>query len=100
MKLHEYPGLLGKWPPPAQTAGGLPVVLDHCLDVLLRAFCRSSSDSGHVRVDISTLFEKKYYVRQLLWGDEISARVFCDFLNKHQGKTIKNIGEIDATFLG
>ncbi len=32
--------------------------------------------------------------------EEIFNTVFCEFLNKQRGKTILEIGNMDATFLG
>ncbi len=51
------------------------------------------------RVRIATVFEKRFCVRDMILEDEITARVFCEFLNKHSGKTMKDIGELDVTFL-
>lgn len=53
----------------------------------------------HTWLSISTVFEKRYYVREMILSDEITTRLFCEFLNKHSGKTIKEIGELDVGFL-
>jgi len=39
-------------------------------------------------------------VREMILTDEIVTKLFCEFLNKHSGKTIKEIGELDVEFLG
>jgi hypothetical protein len=39
-------------------------------------------------------------VREITLPDEITTRVFCEFLNGHLGKTIREIGELDVEFLG
>ena len=40
------------------------------------------------------------FVRRLAGKDEIFNSVCYEFLNKQRGKTIFEIGEMDATFLG
>jgi hypothetical protein len=100
MRLLNYPGFLGQWPPPPRTAMGQPARLDHCLDVLIRASWHRSNAPPRTRARISTVFEKRYYVREMILPDEITTQVFCEFLNGHAGKTIKEIGELDVEFLG
>lgn len=99
MRLLTYPGFLGQWPPPSRTAVGDPAHLDHCLDVLIRAMCHRLNVPERTCLSISTVFEKHSHVREMILWDEITAKLFCEFLNRHSGKTIKEIGELDVTFL-
>lgn len=100
MRLLDYPGLLGKWPPPAQTAAGAPASLDHCQDSLAWAFYEVPEHPGFTRVRILTFFQGSLFVRELFVSDDIFARVFCEFLNRQKGRTIREIGEMDVTFFG
>jgi hypothetical protein len=98
MKLLDHPGLFGLWPPPAHDDAGKTVQLEHCLDVLVFATCPPIKGANPIR--ILTAFERLVYIRQIVGKEEIFARVFCEFLNEQQGKTIREIGEIDVTLLG
>ena len=100
MRLLDYPGLFGKWPPPAQTPAGASASLDHCQDTLAWAFHEVPNQPGFTRVRILTFFQGTLYMRELFVGDEIFARVFCEFLNRQKGKTLRDIGEMDVTFFG
>jgi len=100
VRLLDYPGLSGQWPPPPQAASGEGAQLDHCLDVLIQASWRRRSivpEQTHVR--IATKFEGLYYVRDLTLTDEVTTIAFCEFLNRHAGETIQEIGELDVKFL-
>ena len=100
MRLLSYLGFLGQWPPPSRTATGQPARLDHCLDTLVQATWYRSDLPERTRLSISTIFQKRRYVREMIIPDEITTKLFCEFLNKHSGKTIKEIGELDVEFLG
>jgi hypothetical protein len=98
MKLLDYAGLFGMWPPTAHDGDGKPTNLEHCLDTLLGASYRPVSGTNPIR--IFTAFGGVLYIREIVGKEELFARVFCEFLNKHQDKAIREIGEIDVTFLG
>ena len=100
MQLLSYLGFLGQWPPPSRTPTGQLARLDHCLDTLTRAAWHHSDAPARTRLSISTTFEKRCYMREMILTDEIVTKLFCEFLNKHSGKTIKEIGELDVEFLG
>jgi len=72
--------------------------MEHCLDVSVFATCPPIKGTNPIR--ILTAFERLVYIREIVGKEETFARVFCEFLNKQQGKTICEIGEIDVTFLG
>ena len=99
MRLLSYLGFFGQWPPPSRTATGQPA-LDRCLDTLVQATWHRSDVPDRTRLTISTTFETRQYVREMILTDEIVTKLFCEFLNKHSGKTIKEIGELDVEFLG
>jgi hypothetical protein len=71
--------------------------LEHCLDTLVIAFEPSSLEPGRIR--IVTTFDERLFFRELNGQEEIFARIFCSFLNKNRGKTIREIGEMEAPFL-
>jgi len=100
MRLLSYLGFLGQWPPPSRTATGQLARLDHCLDTLTRAAWHRSNAPERTRLSISTIYGKRHYLREMTLPDEITTKLFCEFLNKHSGKTIKEIGELDVEFLG
>jgi len=100
VKLPEYLGLRDKWPPPAKPRERGLAQLEHCRDVLVRAFWQDPRPSGPTPVTLLTRFEKQNYIREISFSDKIMARVFCEFLNKHAGKNIGEISELDVTFLG
>lgn len=101
MKLTEYPGLLGQWPPHGcSVSNPLLVSPIHCLDTLIQAIRFWRVETSNWGITILTVFKAEKYVRRLPGRDEIFATVFCEFLNKQRGKTILDIGELDATFLG
>lgn len=99
MKLREYVGLYGQWPPPACDRAGNPAQLDHCLDTLVLASHGSSNKPKSERIRILTAHENVLYVREIFNLEEIFARILCDFLNEHCDETIRCIGEIDIIFL-
>jgi hypothetical protein len=98
MKLIDYPGLFGKWPPPAHDPAGNPVQLDHCHDALILAF--HSQSPAPKPVQILTSYQGVLAMREITVDDEIFARVLCEFLNKQRKKSIGEIGELDVTFFG
>jgi hypothetical protein len=98
MRLLDYPGLFGKWPPPAHHEAGKPAQLDHCIDVVVFAACPPIGRTNPIR--ILTVFKGVTYIREIVGKDEEFAQLFCEFLNKQQGKTIREIGEMDVSFLG
>ena len=100
MRLLDYPGLLGKWPAPARSPADAAPTLDHCEDSIAWAFFEPPKQPGFTRVCILTFFKGTLYVRELIVSDDIFARVFCEFLNRQKGKTIRDIGEMDVTFFG
>jgi hypothetical protein len=101
MRLAEYPGLLHEWPPPGHSlASPLRVAPAHCLDSLLLALQFPRIDSRQWGISILTVFRHERYIRRLPPREEIFNTVFCEFLNKQRGKTILEIGDMDATFLG
>jgi hypothetical protein len=100
MRLLDYPGLFRQWPPPAHDPAGVTVDLEHCLDTLVLAFTKTAVGHRNVRIRILTKFQEVLSMREILDAEEIFAKVFCDFLNKHWDKTIREIGEMDVSFLG
>jgi hypothetical protein len=99
MRLLDYPGLRGKWPPTAFDAEGA-VGCHHCLDTSIEVVVVPAPAESGFRVRISTSCEGKCYLRSLLLDDPIFANVFREFIAKHQGKTIAEIGEVDVTHFG
>jgi hypothetical protein len=100
MRLLDYLGLFHQWPPPARDPAGKPVPLEHCLDTVVLAFSQISSEPRCVRIRILTEFRGILSMREIVDAEEIFARVFCDFLNRHRKATIREIGELDVSFLG
>jgi hypothetical protein len=101
MKLIDYPGLRGEWPPPGHSVSSpLRLAPAHCQDVLLQAIRSGESSPATGGLTILTVFNDEQFVRRLPSKDEIFNSVFYEFLNKQRGKTILEIGEMDATFLG
>jgi hypothetical protein len=99
MRLLDYPGLFHLWPPMAHDPAGAPVLLEHCLDTLVVAITQTALDSRLVRIRILTEFHHVLSMREIVDSEEIFAMVFCGFLNKQRGKTIREIGEMDLAFL-
>src|ERR1700683_18526 len=99
MRLMDYLGLYRKWPPGAHDPTGAIVDLDHCLDILIFASIRPTGQHTRVHVHLLTEYQHVLSMREILDADEIFARVLCGFLNKHRGVTIREIGEIDVSFL-
>jgi len=100
MKLINYPGFIGRWPPPARNAAGEVVPLKHDPDLLISAFrILTRQRDRRFRIDILTTSRGALYMRQISDVEEIFAGVFIGFLNNHRGETIRGIGEIDVTFL-
>ena len=100
MRLLDYLGLFGKWPPAAHGPAGESVPLEHCLDTLVLAFTQPAVEPRRFRIRILTEFVGILSMREIVDAEEIFALVFCGFMNKHRGKTIAEIGEMDVTFLG
>jgi hypothetical protein len=100
MRILDYPGLYRMWPPAAHDPAGESVPLEHCLDTLVLAFAQSAAEPRRFRIRILTEFRGILSMREILDAEEFFALVFCGFLNKHRGKTIAEIGEMDVTFLG
>jgi hypothetical protein len=101
MKLVDYPGLRGEWPPPGHSVSSpLRPAPAHCQDILLQAIRFWRIESGNWGLTILTEFKGEKFVRRLPGKDEIFNSVCYAFLNKQRGKTILEIGEMDATFLG
>jgi len=99
MRLVDYLGLFRNWPPTAHDAAGVPVHSEHCLDTLVLAFTQLKAQPRHIRIRILTEFQGVLSMREIVDSEEIFAQVFCNFLNKHRGKTIGEIGELDVAFL-
>jgi hypothetical protein len=100
MKLAAYPGFLGQWPPPARNAAAEPVALDHGLDTLISAFRIVTRPRERIfRIDILTTFQGVLYMRAIVDVEDIFSGILCTFLNKQRGKTIRDIGEMDVSFL-
>jgi hypothetical protein len=101
MKLIDYPGLRGEWPPPGHSISSpLRVAPTNCHDVLLQAVRVWRIESNNWGLTILTEFKGDKFVRRLPGNDEIFNSVCYEFLNKQRGKSILEIGEMDATFLG
>jgi hypothetical protein len=100
MRLLDYLGLYRKWPPAAHDPADRPVHLEHCLDTLVLAHIHPAAERGRVRIRILTEFQGVLSMREIVDAEEVFARVFCGFLNKHRRKTIREIGEMDVGFLG
>lgn len=100
MKLIDYPGFIGRWPPPARNAAGEVIPLEHDTDLLISAFrILTRQRDRRFRIDILTTSQGVLYMREISDVEEIFAGVFIGFLNKHWGETIREIGEMDVTFL-
>jgi hypothetical protein len=100
MRLVDYLGLFHQWPPAASDPGGKPVHMEHCLDTVVLAFSQVTDEPRCVRIRILTEFQGNLSMREIVDAEDIFARVFCDFLNKHRRATIREIGELDVSFLG
>jgi hypothetical protein len=93
--------MLHEWPPPGHSLSGpFRPAPTHCLDSFLLALQFPRIDSKQWGISILTVFKNERYVRRLSAKEEIFNKVFCEFLNKQRGKTILEIGNMDATFLG
>ena|ERR1700733_8842280 len=99
MRLLDYPGLFHVWPPRAHDPSGKPVRLEHGLDTLIFAFAQTTGRHT-VKICILTEYHGILSMREITDAEEIFARVFCDFLNRHRKMTVREIGEIDVSFLG
>jgi hypothetical protein len=99
MRLLDYLGLFGQWPPQAHDSAGRPVHLEHCLDTLVLAFTQPAREPCRVGIRILTTFRGDLCMREIADRDEVFAGLFCRFLNKQRGKTIREIGEMDVGFL-
>jgi hypothetical protein len=99
MRLLDYLGLFRKWPPAAYDPAGMTVHLEHCLDTLVIAFTQPALEPRLVRIRILTEYQSVLSIREIADAEEVFAFVFCGFLNKHRGKTISEIGEMDVAFL-
>jgi hypothetical protein len=102
MKLLDYAGLPGKWPPPGHSlrvpARPAP---EGCFDTLLVALHFRGVASPEWDVIILTELYEELFTRRISVGNNIFlARVFAEFLGKQRGKTIQEIGNMDVTFLG
>jgi len=96
----DYPGLFGQWPPPAHNAAGETIPLDHCLDTVIAAFRIVNRQGAWLfHVDILTTFQGVLYMRRIRDVEQIFARMLCDFLSKQRGRKIREIGEMDVSFL-
>jgi hypothetical protein len=69
----------------------------HTQDLIVHAVFE---DSEPVKITISTRFSGETFTRRLFIQDRALATVLCEFLNRHAGKTMAEIGEMDASFLG
>jgi len=74
--------------------------MEHCLDTVVLAFSQVTDEPRCVRIRILTEFQGNLSMREIVDAEDIFARVFCDFLNKHRRATIREIGELDVSFLG
>ncbi len=101
MKLINYPGFFGMWPPPAHDLAGEPVQMEHCLDILVSASRISvPQHDKHFHIGILTEFKGVLQMREIIVDvEDIFARILCGFLGKQRGKTIRDIGEMDVSFL-
>ena len=100
MKLIDYPGLFGQWPPPAHNAASETVPLENCLDTVIAAFrIINRQEAWLFHIDILTTFQGVRYIRRIQNVEQIFARILCDFLTEQRGKTIREIGEMDVRFL-
>ena len=100
MKLLNYLGLFGKWPPPATIGARSPAALGDGRDVVIGASFLRSPGPKPSRINVATVFENHHFTRQIPWDDDISGRVLCDFLNRHRGRSIHDIGHMEFTWLG
>jgi hypothetical protein len=99
MRLLDYPGLFRNWPPTAHDAAGVPIYREHCLDTGVLAFTQLKFQPRQIRIRILTELQGILSMREIADSGEIFAQFFCNFLNKHRGKTIGELGELDASFL-
>lgn len=83
-----------------RTPARLPAPIHGCEDTLAWACFEVPKEPGFTRVRIYTWLQSSLFMRELTVGDDIFARVFCEFLNRQTGKTIREIGEMDVTFFG
>ena len=101
MKLIDYPGLRGEWPPPGHSVlSPIRLAPTPCQDVLLQAIRFWRIETKNWGLTILTELKGERFIRRLPGKNRIFNRVFYEFLNKQRGKTILEIGEMDATFLG
>jgi hypothetical protein len=99
MRLLDYLGLFRNWPPTAHDAAGVPIHREHCLDTVVLAFTQLKFQPRQIRIRVLTEFQGILSMREIVDSEEIFAQVCCNFVNKHRGKTIGEIGELDASFL-
>jgi hypothetical protein len=66
---------------------------------LVLAFTQLAVQPGQIRIRVLTEFQGILSMREMVDSEGIFARVFCSFLNKHRGKTRREIGELDVAFL-
>ena len=53
-----------------------------------------------MRIRMVTHHRGFFFLREIIDAEEAFAKVFCEFLNQRRGKTIREIGEMEVTFLG
>ena len=53
-----------------------------------------------MRIRMVTDHRGFFFVREIIDAEEAFAKVFREFLNQRRGKTIREIGEMEVTFLG
>jgi hypothetical protein len=98
MQLRDYLGVLGQWPPPGRASAKPGAAPSDCEDILARTSYFRSPGTRSIGIRITTVFSGEYFERDLMVDDKIFATVFCEFLEKHQGRSIRMIGRMDVDF--
>ena len=101
MRLIDYPRFRVVWPPSGQSLHGpfhtAPADLS---DLLVTAMHYKLPRVREWEVAMITAADERRYLRILNVGDdEAFAIVFREFLLRHVGKSLHDIGELDVTFV-
>jgi hypothetical protein len=98
MQLRDYLGVFGQWPLPGKASAKPGAAPSDCEDILARTSYFWSPGTRSIGIRITTVFSGEYFERDLMVDDRIFATVFCEFLEKQQGRSIRMIGRMDVDF--
>jgi hypothetical protein len=98
MQLRDYLGVLGQWPPPGRTSEKAVSAPSSCEDTLASTCYFRFPGTRSIGIRITTVLSGEYFERDLVVDDKIFATIFCEFLEKQQGRSIRTIGGMDVDF--